>query len=310
MNHIEVESPAKLLLLGEYLALFGHPAFGISLPLKMKMKYIPSNEPLYIQSEYPVQNEFYNYIESVCKKHMLSVLKGRIIVESDIPLASGLGSSAAFCVCIAKILHTLNTQTDDIYIIWRLAHQIECFFHKQASGIDTAIAIFGEHFGMPVLLESTNNTENPSGYSVRPIDIPLQGNIIYGHTQRTQNNAQSISVVFAHIKEKMNCNDATIKKWIDAHTTAIHIIKDFNTGVISKNIFLSELSLYINKIHSILIMLGISTKKIDAIVSLMKEKGCLGGKMSGGGYGGAFYCVKHQSIHIEDSADWRDVFLI
>ena len=293
-NSITVEAPAKLLLLGEYLALFGYPALGLALPLTMKMKYTPANTALDIQSEVSVSNDFYDYLHHICEKNALPILKGTIIIESDIPIASGLGSSSAFCVCIAKILYTLHKQTDDVYKIWRLAHTLECFFHKQASGIDTAIVSLGGSFGVPLLLEQKNHTENPSGYEVYPIDISLQGNIVYGYTQRIQHNAQSIPQVFSHIKEKMNHNAISMKEWIDAHTSAVNTVKNFNAGAISKDMFLGEFALYVNKIHSALITLGISTEKIDTALSLMKERGCLGGKISGGGYGGAFYCIMRE----------------
>ena len=63
-----------------------------------------------------------------------------IQIKSNIPFSSGMGSSAAFGICIATKLWSqaqAEVWTDEIYL--QKAHEIECFFHGTPSGIDHTV---------------------------------------------------------------------------------------------------------------------------------------------------------------------------
>ena len=104
---------AKLLLSGEHAVLLGVPAAGIPLPLSLTVRLIPStafslhpapgNE--HALSAYP---RF-----AVVLRRMLrcyGAQNSRIVIDSNIPISSGLGSSAALCVACAHIILTLRNR--------------------------------------------------------------------------------------------------------------------------------------------------------------------------------------------------------
>ena len=80
------------------------------------------------------------YLYSLLCKEPLSL---KILVESQIPIGAGLGSSAALSVCLAAGL--LKIQNDDFTndLICRLAFVSEKILHGNPSGIDNSVSTFG-----------------------------------------------------------------------------------------------------------------------------------------------------------------------
>lgn len=86
---------------------------------------------------------------------------GKVTVSSDLPMGSGLGSSAAFCVSMSGVLLTAAgvvtavggisgegmewelVGKDDLELVNRWAFQGEKIIHGKPSGIDNAVSTFG-----------------------------------------------------------------------------------------------------------------------------------------------------------------------
>ncbi|MDR0677584.1 MAG: hypothetical protein LBF57_02840 [Holosporaceae bacterium] len=64
-------------------------------------------------------------------------VKGKIKITNDIPIKTGLGSSAALCVNVAKIFQYYG-YCDDIF---PLAMRLEDVFHGKSSGLDIAVTL-------------------------------------------------------------------------------------------------------------------------------------------------------------------------
>jgi mevalonate kinase len=89
---------------------------------------------------YPVEIQAIVYIYNHFKLHNQIDLE----VRSEIPIGAGLGSSAAFSVCLVGCFYLLNNQTINQEEINQLAYQIECLFHGTPSGIDNTISTYGQ----------------------------------------------------------------------------------------------------------------------------------------------------------------------
>ncbi|GHT91250.1 mevalonate kinase [Alphaproteobacteria bacterium] len=67
-------------------------------------------------------------------------IRGRFTIKNDIPLKSGLGSSAAICRNIANVFKYLGF-CDDVSL---LARRLEDMFHGKSSGLDIAVAMLNK----------------------------------------------------------------------------------------------------------------------------------------------------------------------
>jgi mevalonate kinase len=92
---------------------------------------------------------------------ILGCRPGKVTVSSDLPMGSGLGSSAAFCVSMSGVLLTAAgvvtavggisgegmgwelVGKDDLELVNRWAFQGEKIIHGKPSGIDNAVSTFG-----------------------------------------------------------------------------------------------------------------------------------------------------------------------
>lgn len=95
-------------------------------------------------------------------------------MKSEIPLASGLGSSAAFCVAIAGSLVALKIQENiDLGAVNHWAYVGERFFHGNPSGIDNTICVYG---GLLAYKKSWDSMSSSLG-SIDMKNIRLEGKV-------------------------------------------------------------------------------------------------------------------------------------
>ena len=151
MEPITVTAAAKLLLSGEHAVLAGAPAAGMPLPLRLRLTLTPmadsaTGDGVRFAPRYAEPLERYRpfIVELERELQACGVGGARIDIDSDIPVGSGLGSSAALCVACATVLNALHSADDRppqdrTEYIWNTAHRLERHFHGRSSGIDTGI---------------------------------------------------------------------------------------------------------------------------------------------------------------------------
>lgn len=136
---ITVSAPAKVHLLGEHSVVYGKPAILTSVGLRLTVtisqgRTIP-----------PELKKLQKIIERIVKKE-LKLKKVPIYsleIKSDIPIGSGLGSSAAVSAAyIGALLSYLRVEWN-LDLINRLAYEAEKVFHGNPSGAEPATVVFG-----------------------------------------------------------------------------------------------------------------------------------------------------------------------
>lgn len=131
---------AKLLLLGEHAALYGHPAVGRSLPWALEITGVAAArwELPGLGAHEPAVRTLLGRLEALAAEEGLPPPEPqRLEVRTDIPLASGFGSSGALCAALVDLFwpdQPLERRD-------RLAWWAEGQFHGTPSGIDTALAL-------------------------------------------------------------------------------------------------------------------------------------------------------------------------
>ena len=156
MSLRSVTVPAKWILVGEHAVVRGGLAIAMPHPtFAMTATYDPSQAGLSNDLSAPAR-------EAVTK--ILSALganpHGSIAIKSDIPLGSGLGSSAALCVAITRLMAPeLGIAPSEEF---EVARRCEDQFHGKSSGLDIAAV----SLGVPIAFQRGQ---------ARPLTLPQVG---------------------------------------------------------------------------------------------------------------------------------------
>ncbi len=153
---VNISVPGKWILAGEHAVLKGMTA--IALPEKqvcLSIEFIPASawalpsdasdlmiEPLAVQEEIQSLVDF--IFEQVIGDGLPLCFrkpKGRLRIESTIPMQAGLGSSAALCVALTRWIYStwFQHRSDWVDRSIAVATQLECRFHGKSSGLDVAV---------------------------------------------------------------------------------------------------------------------------------------------------------------------------
>ena len=142
MKTIVVSAPGKIHFLGEHAVVYGKPAF---LAAINKRIFVTISETRQKKIDDLSLEELKKVIEHAIKKKYKSFKSSpySISISSDIPIGSGLGSSAALSAALTLALLTFLGIHDDKTTIFDIAYEGESFFHGNPSGGDLTTVIEG-----------------------------------------------------------------------------------------------------------------------------------------------------------------------
>ncbi len=265
----------KLILFGEHAAVYGFPAVGTALPCRTVI--YPENLASETDTEdNKILQEVMSSATVLTKGITLQDFSG-LTQLSDVPQTGGFGSSAALCVAVSRTVlgRTSNTYDREVHL---LANQLEKRFHGTPSGIDTGMAC-----DTAAAAWIKGDGEIPG----RETLIIPEWHIIYGALPRTSTTAESVD----RLRELKLSGDSFV---ISAMEELGRISEVFIDAARSKKNedFHNRASALTNQAQRVLASLNLSTEELDTVLELARTLGATGGKLSGGGMGGAFYiCV-------------------
>jgi mevalonate kinase len=166
-NTVIVSSPGKLIIGGEHAVVYGRRALVTSIGVRLYMQLIgddqinESNQRLFnitfhdtnehylidllhLEDQYPIEIQAILYVYNHFNSLLSSQSQFDLQIHSQIPIGAGLGSSAAFSVCLVGCFYFLHQKKFDQEKINQLAYQVECLFHGTPSGIDNTISTYGQ----------------------------------------------------------------------------------------------------------------------------------------------------------------------
>ncbi len=144
MKEILVEAPGKIIISGEHSAVYGQPAMVacIDRTLFLLLKHKSDLEPSFFTELLEKVGEI-GFEEVISEINRYLEESGELNLVSDIPIGSGMGSSAALGVALSTLLLELSGQEYDREDINRYAYKFEKMAHQNPSGIDNIAVVYG-----------------------------------------------------------------------------------------------------------------------------------------------------------------------
>ncbi len=274
---------AKLLLFGEYTALIGGRALGISLPLRAEIEQIPaaklnraaSGQKIYYYAGHYLEAELQDEKLHACFRAFCDLLPdgveaSRFSLRSNIPSGSGLGSSAAIVGAFAGFLAEGDSAERRRY-----AGILEQLFHGRSSGIDTVLALLPEA-GMLCALYFHDDAHLPQ---TRILPLPPSFFLVVAIIARSKSTRELV--------EQIQQKDRNIL--VDLGCIAEAAEDVLLTG--NSDSLATELGQHANKAQELLHRLGVSSPELAAVLRAGLRAGASGAKLSGAGGGGSCYFI-------------------
>lgn len=270
---------AKLLLFGEHAVVHGHPALGIGIPGSVKIGWEPGGAELAacapLDYAPKVEAAFKEaHAELLALGYALPPASGSLKAEGDIVPGSGFGSSGALCAALARCVAAASVGPTPVPIadLWKAAHRAERLFHGRPSGVDTGLALLGgRRLIVPGSIFPPSARELP----------PLGAFVVFGAVPRNSSCAANV----AAIGRAMARGDEAVGRAI----AELGAIAAEAGALFSDGRGAAALGDLAGRASALLIALGLGTAELEGMLGAGRAAGALGGKLSGGGGGGAFW---------------------
>jgi len=268
----------KAILFNEHFVVYGVPAIVSAIGQYTVAKITPfegsefkfednrSATPSYKEDKLDQQKDSF---DRIFKKMELENSKNGLKLElsGNLYVASGIGASAASCVAIARALSehfNLNLSDDEINDI---AYEGEKGYHGTPSGIDNTASTFG---GL-IWFEKGENS------IIEKIPLPNPVRIVMGNTGKVADTTAAV----AGVRER---KEKDTEKYKTVFNRAENIAYLAKRALQEENY--KEIGKLMNENHKLLQQIGVSSRELDFLVSIAREQGALGAKLTGGGLGG------------------------
>lgn len=273
---ISCSAPGKVYLFGEHAVVYGETAIACAVELRTRVR-AELNDSIIIQSQIGrtgIDFEKHPYISSVIEimKGMAQIkgtepIKGVFLeIDSDIPVGSGLGSSAAVTIACIGALNELFGCGLSLEEIAKTGHEIEIRVQGAASPTDTYVSTFG---GVVTIPER------------RKLRIPDCG-IVIGDTG-----------IFSSTKELV----ANVKKLRESYPELIEPLMA-SIGRISKigeSLVMAgdypSVGRLMNVNQGLLDALGVNILELSRLIYSARKAGAYGAKITGAGGGGCMVAL-------------------
>jgi mevalonate kinase len=274
----------KTILFGEHAVVYGYPAIAVpldSIAFNIKLGARPNKKDSIIINEALGENlllenlkpdhAYRTAISAILRSLKVKNLPAlEIRISSTIPISSGLGSSAAFAVCLVKAVsgflgfNLTDEKVSDI------AYQIEVFQHGTPSGIDNSVVAFNK----PVFFKK--------GYPPLFLKIRNPLTLVIADTGIRSTTKETVAQVRIYKESNPSIADKLLEEIGDIVDHAKQELENGNSKALGK---------LMAENHTLLQKLGVSGKELDQLVEVSLEQGAFGAKLCGSGKGGNIIAI-------------------
>jgi len=268
----------KAILFNEHFVVYGIPSIVSAIGNYTVAKVEPYNKsgfnlddkrlatPKYKEDKLSQQTESF---ELMFKKMGLDLSKNgvKITLEGNLVAASGIGASAASCVAVARALadsYELDLSDEQIN---EIAYEGEKGYHGTPSGVDNTASTYG---GLIWFQKGEKNVIDRISL-LNPVEI------VIGNTGKVTDTKAAVDGV----KQRKEKN---LKKYQEIFDRAENIAYLAKRAIQDRAY--TNLGKLMNENHKLLQQIEVSSRELDFLVSIARDAGALGAKLTGGGLGG------------------------
>jgi mevalonate kinase len=289
---VVASAPAKVILFGEHFVVYGEPAIVLAIDKRAYAKVeLRNDKRVHVRStnlgisgyfednlfRLETGNEQAKYKLEPIKKVVdkISEISGKtagldVEIRSTVPVAAGLGSSAAVAaataMAVAKILGVELSKEE----IFRITYEAERIVHGTPSGVDPAIATFGG----TILFQMDTG--------VKPLEAKMDIPLVIGDTRVSRSTRNLVAQVREKRKRFPSIVDPILRSGRQIVLRAIEAIRQGDIRT------LGELA---NINHALLCAIGVSSESLEWLITNARKAGALGAKLTGAGGGGCMIAL-------------------
>lgn len=269
----------KVILFGEHFVVYGVPGIVSAIDSTTDAEVTKTGKELVINDERKASRGYaekkklqqIESIERMLKKMGLDPkLPLNIWTGGTLPGFSGLGASAASSVAIARAIAeelSLNLTNEKVN---QIAYEAEKAYAGNPSGIDNTAATYGG-----LLWFEKNIAGGPDIVEKLSVRKPVE--IIIGSTGKVANTKAMVAGVAERKKKNPEKYDSIFKEAEKLTYAGRKALESYD---------LKKVGELMNKNHSLLQEIEVSSWELDLLVEIARKNGAFGAKLTGGGGGG------------------------
>lgn len=275
------KAPGKIILFGEHAVVYGQPAIAIPVTrVNATARVFPNFDSgqgtVHIQAldinldadledlppEHPLGTAVRLTLDELKPKRIPPLT---LQLTSTIPIASGMGSSAATAVAIIRALSAYLGKLLPPDVVSTIAYEVEKIHHGNPSGIDNNVIAYQQ----PVYFRR----EHPIEF----ITIEKPTHWVIADTGEKTPTRETVSGVLKLLKSDPERYEPIIQQ-------IGNVVQQARLALISGD--LPELGRLLDENQRLLEALDVSSPKLDTLIDAARTAGAFGAKLSGGGRGG------------------------
>jgi len=292
VNTYTSTAAGKIILLGEHAVVHGRHALAIPIPDAVRAAAVRTDG----STTLTVRDwHFHSVIEPGSDKDVDAVVNlilekldvadanFSINVASSLPPGMGLGSSAALAVAITRaVAKCQGIEVDDVGVN-EIAFECEKLSHGTPSGVDNTLSCYGT----PMLFRNSGSLE----VEVLPLDeMPP---LVIGFSRAAGPTHEQVAGVKARFDQDESGYNAVFDQIDDISKAGAKALK-------AKQY--QKLGALMNLCHGLLNAIQVSTPDLENMVSIARENGAMGAKLTGAGGGGSIVALCPDTADVVRSA--------
>jgi mevalonate kinase len=286
-------APAKVILFGEHFVVYGEPAIVIAIDKRVYAKTeIRNDKRLHLRSvnlnlagyfeNRTFKTEQGNLKEAKLKFEPVKFVVEKVLekygenvgldieINSTVPVAAGLGSSAAVLAAVTASVSALLNLTMPKEDIFRVTYEAEKIVHGTPSGIDPAISTFG---GALLFQMDTG---------FKPLEAKMDIPLIIGDTGVERSTRVQVEKVRDINERYPRVMEPIMLAAREIVLKAIEALKENS---------LETLGDLMNINHALLYGIGVSDESLEWLTNAARKAGAFGAKLTGAGGGGCMIAL-------------------
>ncbi len=290
---VVASAPAKVILFGEHFVVYGEPAIVLAIDKRAYAK-------VQLRQDKKLQMSSKNLKLTVCYENdVLKIRNGNekeakfkfkpvkvavdkvfekygqyvgldIEIESNVPVAAGLGSSAAVAASVTAAVSALLNVEMSKEDVFRITYEAEKVVHGTPSGIDPAISTFG---GALLFQKDTG---------FQSLDVKMKIPLVVGDTGVIRTTRFQVEKVRNLKKRYPQLVKPIFLAAREIVLRAVEALKEND---------LETLGELMNINHALLYGLGVSDESLEWLINAARKAGALGAKLTGAGGGGCMIAL-------------------